>query len=412
MRLRVYLPVLIIITAVSLGLVFNKLPLTLTADVYQPISSINAAANPDPSSDTGRIAYTSQINDNGRLAIFIMNADGSNQTQLTFNPASEFAPALSFDSRRIAFTSTRDGQDEIYTMHANGSHQTRLTTQGGDTAAWSHQGDRIAFPSHRDGNAEIYVMNSDGSHQIRLTNTAASESHPNWSPDDRKIAYSLTNKDGSEEIWAMNSDGTGQARITANGGSGPVWSPDGTRIAFTLGANIWVMDADGSNQRQLTNKIVFNFFPTWSPDGKRIAYGWFGSGLHIVIMDADGSNETVISSAYNKDSSPSWSKGRWIAPAVVTGDYRSVTTNTAVVSGKLVATGSARRVTVSFEYGTSTQYGNSISAVPARLSSDRTFTALLQGLAPNTLYHYRVKAEGNGTAYGQDVSFTTAKPAS
>ena len=138
---------------------------------------------------------------------------------------------------------------------------------------------KIAFSSQRDGNSEIYVMNSDGSAQIRLTDNDAKDWYPFWSPDGEKIVYqSSETEDGPAQLVVMNADGSDAQQITDGPytHSSPSWSPDGKRIAFHStrggGSNVFIVDADGGNETQLTNVPGYNFIsPTWSPDGKRIA---------------------------------------------------------------------------------------------------------------------------------------------
>jgi dipeptidyl aminopeptidase/acylaminoacyl peptidase len=114
-----------------------------------------------------------------------MNADGSNQINLTNNDsADDGQPAFSGDGSRIVFTSNRDrdGNSEIYVMNADGSNQTRLTdnTAYDFAPAFSVDGSRIAFHSYCNGNAETYVMNADGSNQTRLTNRTAFDGEPSF----------------------------------------------------------------------------------------------------------------------------------------------------------------------------------------------------------------------------------------
>ena len=92
---------------------------------------------------------------------------------------------------QIAFESDRDGNWEIYVMNADGTNQTRLTSPPAENGghAWSPDGSKIAFTSKRDGNDEIYVMNADGTSQMRLTNNPAEDLGPSWSPDGSKIGF-------------------------------------------------------------------------------------------------------------------------------------------------------------------------------------------------------------------------------
>jgi dipeptidyl aminopeptidase/acylaminoacyl peptidase len=85
---------------------------------------------------------------------------------------------------KIAFMSPRDGNSEIYTMNADGTNQTNITNNGAwdSTPTWSPDGTKIAFTSERDGNSEIYIMNADGTNQTRITNNSAVDSLPDWQP--------------------------------------------------------------------------------------------------------------------------------------------------------------------------------------------------------------------------------------
>jgi Tol biopolymer transport system component len=183
----------------------------------------------------------------------------------------------------IAFTSRRDGNDEIYVMGTNGSNQTNLTNAPASAdiePAWSPDGKRIAFASDRDGNTEIYVMDADGGNQTRLTNNTSSDDNPVWSPDGSRIAFTAF-RGGNYEIYVMDTAGGNQTNLSHRTPSdlNPTWSPDGSRIAFSSDSdspmqfNVWLMDAAGGNQTNLTNfETVGNFDVAWSPRGDRIAY--------------------------------------------------------------------------------------------------------------------------------------------
>ena len=151
-----------------------------------------------------------------------------------------------------------------------------LTSEFATSPLWG----KIVFHSDRDGNREIYTMNSDGNNITRLTFNKADDVMPTWSPNGQQIAFD-SNRDGNEDIYVMNADGTNQRRLTHNPGwdVDPDWSPDGSQIVFMsdrhgetgLPLNIFVMDADGGNVRQVTNAF-FAQRPRWSPNGEWILF--------------------------------------------------------------------------------------------------------------------------------------------
>ena len=129
-----------------------------------------------------------------------------------------WAPSWSPDGTKIAFESGIDDvvyNYEIYVMNADGSNQTNLTNNSSQDKypTWSPDGSKIAFYSMRDGNDEIYVMNADGSNQTRLTNNSDSDKYPLWSPDGSKIAF-LKVMYPNWDIYVMNADGSNQTRLT------------------------------------------------------------------------------------------------------------------------------------------------------------------------------------------------------
>src|SRR6266513_1051978 len=278
----------------------------------------------------GTIAFHS--NRDGDFDIYVMNADGSNVTQVTQNDINEFDPiwspdgkqiafgrcldvcdvvvinadgsgervifhdgfpgAWSPDGTRIAFASNRNGGDEVFVMNADGSVITQLTHNDfvrDFPTAWSPNGKQIRFQSDRDGNTELYVMNVDGTHVTRLTNNDASDEgdHAGWSPDGRRILFSSTRDGGDLDIFVMNADGTGVNQLTHNdfiADDDPVWSPDGKQIAFHStrdgDEDIFVMNADGTGVIQLTNTSVlpdgspiFDAVPAWTAGTRNEARG-------------------------------------------------------------------------------------------------------------------------------------------
>jgi Tol biopolymer transport system component len=255
---------------------------------------------PSWSPDGTRISFHSH-RDNNR-EVYVMNADGSNQTRLTDNPASDAGASWSPDGQKIAFVSDRDGNFEIYTMNADGSNQTRITDNPSSDRfpSWSPDTSRIVFHTNRDKNRDIYTMNADGSGLSRLTDNPAADTLPSWSPDGSRIAF-VSHRDENPEIYIMDADGSNQTRLTINSTMDimPSWSPDGSRIVFVSGRDenpeIYVMNADGSDQVRLTDEPAQDIYPSWSPDGLKIAFGsdrYFDN--EVCVMNVDGSNQVNL----------------------------------------------------------------------------------------------------------------------
>ena len=239
---------------------------------------------------------------------------------------------------QIAFSSARDGSEHIFLMNADGTGQTGLNRFMGTDMdpAWSADGTRIAFTRLHSG---IYVMNADGTGVVRLTDSGlCSDSQPAWSPDGTQIAFHSTRplhpgEPCGSQIWVMNADGTDQHRISSDGADGfpvgtdsePSWSPDGARIAFTslryLNPNgqpspfgepnqdVWVMDSIGGNEFRLTTDPAFDGGADWSPGGSTIVYQSTAPGEDSEIFTVPGSGgaPTVLTANDDYEATPAWS---------------------------------------------------------------------------------------------------------
>ena len=199
---------------------------------------------------------------------------------------------------KIVFYSFRHGEEniEIYTMDSDGTNQTRLTFNEAIDAgpAWSPNGQQIVFKSERDGkrNTEVYVMNADGQNQRRLTRHPGIDSQPDWSPDGSQIAFTSDRGGDHLNIFVMDTNGGNVRQVTRmEFASRPKWSPDGKRILFEAvtdaGREVYMVDADGRNLWKVSfpNPRAGLFAYGWSPDGKRVLYNEaIGSGVNDTTL--------------------------------------------------------------------------------------------------------------------------------
>jgi Tol biopolymer transport system component len=143
----------------------------------------------------------------------------------------------------------------------------------------------------------LYVVNPASGTRVWIPGTSGQDQSPAWSPDGRKIAF-LSFRKGDGEIYSMDGDGSNVRELTFSLATDddPNWSPDGQRIVFeslrTHNSDIWSMRSDGGSQTQLTDSQAFDGDPAYSPDGTKIAFTSTRDGnREIYVMNADGSDE-------------------------------------------------------------------------------------------------------------------------
>ena len=265
---------------------------------------------------------------------YVMNVDGSGVHRVSTGQGKTTCGYFFAGDDRIFFASThavdtacaprpdpskgyvwRLDPYDIYTANPDGSNLRRLTKYGVYTAegTLSRDGRTMVFTSLKDGDLDIYTMNVDGTNVRRLTNTPGYDGGPFFSPDGKQIVYrawhptdtALANyrallnqrlvRPTRMEIWVMNADGSNQRQITSLGGANfaPYFTPDGKRIIFSSNYknphsrnfDLYLVNADGTGLEQVTNHPEFDGFPMFSPDGKKLVWEANRSGASIDELD-------------------------------------------------------------------------------------------------------------------------------
>ena len=275
--------------------------------------------------DGKRLIFQSKRDGRGCDQIYTMNADGSNVRMASSGEGRTTCSYFLKNGKKILYASTHGGKKEcppnpdfskgyvwaiypdydIYTANADGSNIKPLTTTKGydAEATVSPDGKRIVFTSTRDGDLNLYVMNIDGKNVKRLTTELGYDGGAFFSPDGRQIVYrSFHPKTEAEiarykqrlsedliepnnfEIWVMNADGTNKRQVTKLGAASfaPFFTPDGKRIIFSTNYfagdprkrnfDLALINLDGTGLERVTFHETFDGFPMFSPDGKKLVF--------------------------------------------------------------------------------------------------------------------------------------------
>lgn len=325
-------------------------------------SACRSTAKPNPNplitpsaivSGEGTLIFWSSRDGNDE--IYRVQADGTGLTNLTNDPGDDRYFAWSPDGKQIAFCSDRSGRWELYVMNADGADLRRLdgvdnpvrpawspdakwialsgdriidVDGGGERpvaagdgepclhpAVWSPDGTRFACETNYSSGTAVAVRHIDLGKTTYLTGRRFNES-PVWSPDGTRIAFRSwdTGFARSGNIYTANPDGSGLTELSGyREGKVLAWSPDGTRIAHVTqectdflecgSLEIWVLNADGTGEIQLTYNDFEETELAWSPDGTRIAFAATGA---IFISNADGSAQVQLVATDGDNGLPSW----------------------------------------------------------------------------------------------------------
>lgn len=309
-----------------------RIPVTRLAPVVAIAVMALAACNGDGDSGestgppVGRILFTSDRD--GNNDVYLINADGSGEANITDNPESDSEPSWSPDGARLAFSSDRDGPgQDIYTMALDGADILRLTdspaVDGG--VQWSPDGERIVFYGFEQGSVGfLWLTGVEGGEAIPLLagiypatpRVVCAGGFPGgWFPDNERIVFRGTHADsGAGQICSVKADGSDVQVVFTEPGIlsfNPTVSPDGKRIAFVSNRDgnneIYVVDVDGTNPRRVTTDDAVDDYPTWSRDGQWLAFASDRDGdFEIFIVRPNGSDLRQLTDNSAQDIDPSW----------------------------------------------------------------------------------------------------------
>jgi TolB protein len=250
------------------------------------------------SPDGSRLVFARELGD--EIHLFELDATSGEERRLTDHEPPEYQATWSPDGGRLAFArltlSGTQGDVDLVTLHLESGQELRLAGTEGSLSheewpAWSPDGARVAFSTTRHGNQELALVAADGSGETRLTNQLGIDAHPCWSPDGGQIAFA-TDRWGGLEIAVMEADGTQVRRLTESRGLDdyPAWSPDGGRIAFVSNRDgqfeVYLMDAEGGSPANLSRSPGSDTFPTWTPDGRGVTFvSQRDDGFDVYVVD-------------------------------------------------------------------------------------------------------------------------------
>jgi TolB protein len=275
------------------------------------------------SSDGKQLIFQSTRDGHGCDQIYTMNVDGSNVKRISNGDGRTTCSYFFPDQKRVLYSSTYLGDKQcpprpdfskgyvwavyptfdIFTAKPDGSDLKQLTNTPGYDAETTItlDGKKLVFTSMRDGDLDIYTMDADGRNVRRLTNELGYDGGPFWSYDGKQIVYRAnhpkTDKEKADytdllkqnlirpttlEIWIMNADGSNKRQVTSNGKAnfGPYFFPDGKRVIFASnmddprGRNfdLYKINTDGTGLERITFNDTFDGFPMFSPDGKKLVF--------------------------------------------------------------------------------------------------------------------------------------------
>ena len=261
----------------------------------------------------GIIAFVTDRN-RGRMNLYLINADGSELTQITFSRYDEIAPSWSPDGTNLAYLVSKHDQLDLVILDLGSAlsdpltdHSTLIVEDSVDASppSWTSDGNMLIYAAYQGENLDLFAINSDGSDKKQLTQTNVSEKHPALSPDGTKLVFS-SDLSGTFDLYLIenfnipefHSQPTVQLTFENGDELYPTWSPGGDRILYTSTENgnkdLRIIYTDGGNSVTVSSSTADEWKASWSPDGNKIVYSYFNfdndlNDLHVLGLDTTSS---------------------------------------------------------------------------------------------------------------------------
>lgn len=246
--------------------------------------------------------------------VFSADFDGMNIRQETWQKSIVMSPRYSPDGRFITFTSFRSGRPCLYLKNLQTGKIVRLTSYKGlnMSPAWAPSGQRLAVTLSKAGSPDIYIIGLNGRVLKRLTWGPGINCSPSFSPDGKRLVF-VSDRSGSPQLFIMDLGSGKTRRLTFSGSynTDPQWSPAGDRITYVsrLGGRfqVFTISPDSGNPAQLTFEAN-NENPSWSPDGRQILFSSTrNKGKKcLYVMYANGQNQRLLINYGQSDYFPFW----------------------------------------------------------------------------------------------------------
>lgn len=275
--------------------------------------------------DNGKIVWSSSTiptgpNDVPVGDVYSANPDGSELTNLTpdTDDSAEAYPAVSPDGKTLVFGSDRLSKNDLdpFLLDLETLEVTPLPSTEGDEGwfAWSPDGTKLSWSVDQSG-IKVFSLTTG-----LVSDVVENGWHPNFSPDGSKIVF-IQPTGGVNDLYSVNVSGSGLTQLTDSTNDyefAPNYSPDGTTILYSKSnsdftvVDLWTMNADGSNEQQLTSLTGWESEPAWSPDGTKIVFTRDSDGFEeaasqdLVTADADGTNVQPLHASALIEDHPDW----------------------------------------------------------------------------------------------------------